>query len=262
MSEKKSDISFTPLTGNTFKFRCYKGIQCFTHCCADLNLVLTPYDIVRIKNRLGVPSDVFLNEYTDTTMDSHPKFPMVKLKMSQDNKRRCPFVTADGCTIYEDRPGACRLYPLGRAATKQDAQRDSREKFFIVNEEHCLGFKEDREWTLREWLTNEGVDEYNRMNDQWLEIITSQKTLGPKKDAQQKTQMFFMASYNLDKFREFIFKSRFFERFEVESGLKSRLASDDVELMKFSFDWLKFSLFGEKTIQIRNEPSPGDATNP
>ena len=70
-----------------------------------------------------------------------------------------------------------------------------------------------------------------------------------------------MASYNLDKFREFIFKSRFFERFEVESELKSKLASDDVELMKFAFDWLKFSLFGEKTIQIKNEP-PGRATNP
>jgi hypothetical protein len=48
----------------------------------------------------------------------------------------------------------------------------------------------------------------------------------------------------------------------VESGLKNRLASDDVELMKFSFDWLKFSLFGEKTIQIKNQPSPVEETNP
>jgi uncharacterized protein len=262
MSEKKSDISFIPLTENTFKFRCYKGIQCFTDCCADLNLVLTPYDIVRMKNRLGILSDAFLNKHTDTTMDNHPQFPMVKLKMLSDEKRRCPFVSPDGCTIYEDRPGACRIYPLGRAATKPDAQRGTREKFFIVNEDHCLGFKEDKEWTIEEWLTNEGVDEYNTMNDQWLEIITSQKTLGPEKDLHQKIQMFFMASYNLDRFREFIFKSRFFERFEVESGLKSKLASNDVELMRFAFDWLKFSLFGEKTIQIKNEPSPGDATNP
>jgi len=262
MNEKKNDISFTPLTGNTFKFRCFKGIQCFTDCCADLNLVLTPYDIIRIKNRLGMSSDVFLNKHTDTTMDNHPQFPMVKLKMLSDKKRRCPFVSPDGCTIYEDRPGACRIYPLGRAATKPDAQKGIREKFFIVNEEHCLGFKEDRDWTIREWLTNEGVDEYTTMNDQWLEIVTSQKTLGPGKDLHQKIQMFFMASYNLDKFREFIFKSRFFERFEVESGLKNKLASDDVELMKFAFNWLRFSLFGEKTIQIKNEPSPGDVTNP
>ena len=85
-----------------------------------------------------------------------------------------------------------------------------------------------------------------------LEIITSQKTIGSEKNLHQKIQMFSMASYNLDKFREFIFKSKFFERFEVESGLKSKLASDDVELMKFAFDWLKFSLFGDKTIQIKS----------
>ena len=65
--------------------------------------------------------------------------------------------------------------------------------------------------------------------------------------------MFYMASYNLDKFRGFIFESRFFDLFQVESDLKEKLASDDVELMKFGFDWLKFSLFGDKTIQIKLE---------
>jgi hypothetical protein len=121
-----------------------------------------------------------------------------------------------------------------------------------VNEKHCLGFKEDRVWTIKEWLTNEGVDEYNSMNDQWLEIITSQKSIGPAKAHHQKIQMFSMASYNLDKFREFIFKSRFFDRFEVDSELKRKLASDDVELIRFAFDWLKFSLFGEKTIHMKS----------
>ena len=75
--------------------------------------------------------------------------------------------------------------------------------------------------------------------------------LGPEKDVPRKTQMFYMASYNLDKFREFIFKSRFFDLFQVESDLKEKLDSDDVALMKFGFDWLKFSLFGDMTIQIR-----------
>jgi hypothetical protein len=176
---------------------------------------------------------------------------MVTLKMNRDEKRSCPFVSSNGCAIYEDRPGACRIYPLGRAATKPDVQREILEKYFVVKEAHCLGFQEDREWTIEEWLKSEGVDEYNAMNDQWLEIITSQTPLGPEKDLHRKLQMFFMASYNLDKFREFIFKSRFFERFGVEPDLQNRLASDDVALMRFAFDWLKFSLFGENTIQIR-----------
>jgi hypothetical protein len=187
---------------------------------------------------------------------------MVKLKMLRDENKRCPFVSSEGCTIYEDRPGACRIYPLCRAATKSDAQRNTREKFFIVKEEHCLGFKENREWTIEEWLTNEGVDEYNTMNDQWLDIITSRKIIGTEQDLHRKIQMFSMASYNLDRFREFVFKSKFFERFEVDSALKSRLASNDVELMKFSFEWLKFSLFGEKTIQIKSKPPTGCTPNP
>ena len=248
---EKSTTSFRSIRGNTFAFRCHKGIECFTRCCADLNLVLTPYDIIRLKNRLGMSSEDFLNKHTDTTMDRHQRFPMVKLIMNQDEKRKCPFVSSDGCTIYEDRPGACRIYPLGRAATKPDVQRDTREKFFIVDEKHCLGFHEEKEWTIEEWLKNEGLDEYNAMNDQWLEIITSQKDLGPKKDIHQKTKMFFMASYNLDRFREFVFGSKFFKLFDVEPNLMERLASNDVELMKFAFEWLKFSLFGEKTIQIK-----------
>ena len=242
---------FKPITGNTFTFRCHKDIQCFTKCCAALNLVLTPYDIVRIKSRLGMSSDDFLSKYLDTTMDSNSRFPMVKLKMSQDEKKRCPFVSSNGCTIYEDRPGACRIYPLGRAATKPDGQRDTREKYFIVDEDHCLGFQEDKEWTIEEWLKNEGLYEYNVMNDQWLEIITSSKSLGPKEGIPRKIQMFFMASYNLDRFREFVFKSKFFELFDVETDIKERLASDDVSLMKYAFDWLRFSLFGDKTMQVK-----------
>ena len=177
---------------------------------------------------------------------------MVTLKMNNDENKTCPFVTSDGCAIYEDRPAACRIYPLGRAATKPDGRKNTLQHLFIVEEEHCLGFQEEKEWTIEEWLANEGVDEYNAMNDQWLEIITSSRSLGPEKDLSRKIQMFFMASYNLDRFRDFIFKSKFFDRFEVESALTEKLASDNVELMKFAFDWLKFSLFGDKTIQVKN----------
>ena len=246
---QKKEI-FRPVEGHTFRFRCHKDIQCFTKCCADLNLILTPYDLIRIKNRLGIPSESFLDTYTDTTLDSLQRFPMVKLKMNHDEEKKCPFVTPDGCTIYEDRPGACRIYPIGRAALKVDGEKEAREKYFIVNEKHCLGFQEERQWTIEEWMANEGVDEYKALNDQWLEIITSKKDLGPEKDVSRKIRMFFMASYNIDKFREFVFKSKFFNLFEVEPALKKKLAFDDIELMKFGFDWLKFSLFGEKTIKI------------
>ena len=121
----------------------------------------------------------------------------------------------------------------------------------MVEEEHCLGFQETQEWSIEEWLASEGVDEYNAMNDLWSEILTSTKDLGPTKDIPKKMQMFSMASYNLDRFRKFIFQSRFFQLFQVEEEKREVLASEDVELMKFAFDWLRYSLFGEKTIKLR-----------
>jgi len=252
MNGTEEDQIFRPLTGDIFHFSCHKGISCFTECCAKLRLILTPYDILRIKNRLKLTSDQFLERYTDTIIDNNSRFPMVKLKMREGQKQACPFVTNDGCSIYEDRPEACRLYPVGRASAMVDGEKDARKRFFMVAESHCQGFKEKHEWTLDDWINHEGVREYSSMNDQWLGIITSPKSLGPKTHIPQKHQMFFMASYNLDKFRGFLFKSGFFDRFEVDSDLKERLKSDDTTLMSFAFDWLKFSLFGEKTIQLKS----------
>jgi hypothetical protein len=252
MNPPKPETAFKSLTGNKFKFRCHPGIPCFTQCCADLNLVLTPYDVVRMKHRLALPSQDFLERFTVTKMERRPRFPMIHLKMNPGKDKTCPFLSARGCRIYEDRPGACRIYPLGRAALKVDREPNTREKLFVVAEKHCLGFQEDKEWTIDEWMTNEGMNEYNVMNDQWLEIITSSKSLGRPEAVHGKMQMLLMASYNLDAFREFVFKSRFFERFTVSTALKNKLATDDVELMKFGFDWLKFSLFGERTLQIKS----------
>ena len=89
------------------------------------------------------------------------------------------------------------------------------------------------------------------MNDQWLRIITSSKSLG-KTELTKKLQIFYLASYNLDRFRTFIFESKFFQLFEVASDLKEKMATDDVSLMKFAFDCIKFSLFGEKTIEKKS----------
>ena len=252
MNGAQEEQIFKPLTADIFHFSCHKGISCFTECCAKLRLILTPYDILRMKNRLKLTSDQFLERYTDTILDNNSRFPMVKLKMRGDQKQACPFVTNDGCSIYEDRPEACRLYPVGRASAMVDGEKDARERFFMVAESHCQGFKEKHEWTLDDWINHEGVKEYNSMNDQWLGIITSPKSLGPKTHLPQKHQMFFMASYNLDKFRGFLFKSGFFDRFEIDSDLKEKLNNNDTALMLFAFDWLKFSLFGEKTIQLKS----------
>jgi Fe-S-cluster containining protein len=250
MHNEKAKELFTTLSGQSFHFECHREISCFNDCCAKLRLILTPYDILRIKNRLGISSGSFLDRFTDTLIHEHPRFPMIRLVMQEDEEACCPFVTEMGCSIYEDRPGACRLYPLGRASTAVEGEDLAREKYFVINEAHCRGFEEKKGWTIDEWLTEEGLQEYLKINDKWLEILNSPKSLGPEKYLTQKHKMFFMASYDLDRFREFILKSRFFSLFDVDAAQRQSLASDDKALILFAFDWLKFSLFGEKTISL------------
>jgi len=242
---------FRPISGGKLRFLCHKEISCFNRCCADLRLILTPYDILRIKRRLGLRSDRFLEEYTVPDLSGGSIFPMVRLKMREEGERPCPFVSREGCTIYDDRPGACRLYPLGRASSGGPAGMQGLEFYFIVDESHCLGFGESREWTVEEWLIDQGAAHYKEMDREWMELVTSRS---PRLNqlTEDKLKMFFMTSYNLDRFREFVFQSRFLKAFEIRGEEIERISEDDVRLMQLGTRWLKFAILGDDTLRIRS----------
>jgi hypothetical protein len=240
-----------PLRGATFRFECHPGMSCFTRCCANLNLVLTPYDILRLKNRLQLSSDAFLQRYTADVSDGTTGLPLVRLKMGNDEHRHCPFVTHEGCTVYEDRPGACRLYPLGRAAARMCTARRTEEQYFLVKEPHCLGLNEEKEWTVAAWEADQGLTEYNSMNDLFMDIVGAQPLKRLKALGDRRLQMYYTGCYNLDAFRQFIFKSTFLKRFDIADEVQRRIRHDDVALLKLAGRWLKFALFGEKSLQIK-----------
>lgn len=244
-----------PLREDRFHFNCNKTLSCFTRCCANLNLILTPYDILRLKKRLGLPSDLFLEKYTTASIDAAYGVPVVKLKMNEDGNKQCPFVTPEGCSVYEDRPGACRVYPLGRAASKVREGLKAGEYYFIVKEPHCLGFNEEREWTIEEWIRDQGLDEYNAMNDSFLDTTAGKGVKIIKALSDQKLKMFYMACYSIDDFRRFIFETTFLKRFNIPQDVLTRIKTDDIELMVFASRWLKFSLFGEKSLPINQSYS-------
>ena len=237
---------FEPLQGDRFRFACHSGVPCFNLCCADLTLALTPYDLLRLKAGLSLSSDQVLDSYTEILSEDSSPFPRLKLKMSGREGRPCPFVSPAGCTIYGFRPGACRIYPLGRGSA-----RGGHEMFFVVREAHCRGFEEARAWTVGDWMVDQGLEDYNASNDLWMEIITSRASLGPPDLAERKLKMFFMACYNLDRFRAFVFESRFLERFEVEKETAEAMRADEAALLRFGFRWLRFALFGEPTLRLR-----------
>ena len=101
-----------------FSFGCHPGLPCFTDCCADVNIFLTPYDVLRLRRRLGLEAQEFLARHTILPFAKTQTLPVPLLRMKDDAQRRCPFVGPEGCTVYEDRPWPCRMYPVGVASSK------------------------------------------------------------------------------------------------------------------------------------------------
>jgi len=237
----------------TFRFTCQPGISCFNKCCGDVNIFLSPYDVLRMKRRLGMTSEEFLEKHTLLPVHKEMKTPVVVLKMNDDEAKTCPFLTEQGCGIYSDRPWPCRMYPLGLAAQKDTPDGWRGERFyFLLREEGCRGFEEGpREWTVREWLDDQGIEEYDRWGEQFKELTLHEyfeqgRTLSP-----EKMHMMFTACYDLDRFREFVFGSTLLKRFEVDEDFVEAMRYDDEELLRFATLWLRFSLFGEQTVRVK-----------
>jgi hypothetical protein len=253
-SKKSDKVLPVKLTANSrLKFRCHKDVKCFTACCSNVSIALPPFDLMRIKKRLGISTGEFLEKYGDIQVLEKTLLPVVTLRMRDDEKKSCPFVTPDGCTIYEDRPNICRYYPMGMATLrKKDTEAGKDEFYFLVKEDHCLGFEEDKEWTIGEWRKDQGADLYDEMNRGWMEVLIKKKSFGQHEFPEDKNKMFFLVSTDLDAFRLFVFETSFLQIYDIPDEKIEKLRTDDNELLKFGYEWLKFSLFAEDTLTMRD----------
>jgi Fe-S-cluster containining protein len=235
------------------KFRCYPGIGCFTKCCSGIRINLTPYDIFRLKKRLGMSYHDFLLKYTAPRSIDGTPLPIVVLKMKDDEQRSCPFVTPEGCTVYTDRPVTCRYYPIGMAIMKKYDKERGDDFFIKIKETHCLGHNEPKNWTIDEWRADQESDLYDEMNNDWMEVVLKAKTLGMVEFSQKSLDLFFMVSSNLDMFREFVFNSSFLTAYEISPEVVEKIKEDELELLKFSLKWLRFAMFGEGDFKVKDE---------
>ena len=258
-----SNIQPVKLTKDSnIQFRCHPGVSCFTACCGSIKIVLTPYDILMLTKRLQIPAHEFLHLYTLPTYLEKTDMPGVMIKMREEDDK-CPFVTPDGCTVYTDRPTACRYYPVGMADFHEGGSRDAAGKeitsaeekfFFLVKEDYCKGHEEDKQWTVGEWRADQGVDVRDDMNREWLRLVMRRKSFGLQATlSEQAKRMFFMASTDLSHFRRFIFESSFLDTYELDPEVVEKIREDDVELMLFSFDYLANSIFGTQTLKLNEE---------
>jgi len=259
ITPKKSEIPPEQLgLGSKFKFECHKNIKCFTDCCRGIDIMLTPYDILTMRKKLELTSEEFLAGFTTPQILEKADLPVVTLKLLDDEKKSCPFVDdKEGCAIYTDRPTTCRYYPLGVGSLSYSGEKGEKDEFFFtVKESHCMGFDENKEWTVAEWRQDQGVDLRDKINDGWMELIVRKKSLPPSmKLSEESKRMFFLVFYNLDKFRDFVFNSTFLERYDFPKEKIKIIKEDDIKLLQFGFEWLKASFFktGQEKFKIKEK---------
>ncbi len=207
-----------------------------------------------MRRRLGLGSAEFLDRHTLLPVQKDMTTPVVVLRMNDDETRSCPFVTAAGCGIYEDRPWPCRMYPLGLAAARDTADGWRGERFyFLLEEEGCRGFDEASEWTVGEWMDAQGVEEYDRWGEAYKELTLHEFFENGGVLSPERLEMFFRAMYDLDGFRTFVFESSLLRKFDVDEDLVDEMRQSDEALLRFGFLWLRFALFREATMKLRED---------
>ncbi|MGP8242968.1 MAG: YkgJ family cysteine cluster protein [Bryobacteraceae bacterium] len=241
-----------------FTFQCSPQLSCFGHCCRDVTIVLTPYDVLRMKRSLGMDSSEFLEQYTLRLQNADRKFPIVILKMAEDESKRCQFLSERGCGIYRDRPWACRMYPLGLAEPKS-ATPNELPFHFVIKEDVCQGHDAGVSLSVREWIDCQGIDEFEMMSSGFKELTLHDFWNSGRALTPAQADMFYMACYDLDRFRRFVFETRFLKLFDVDEARIEGLGSDDQELLDFGMQWLRFSIFGERSMKLRPGAVTGEA---
>ncbi len=236
------------------QFHCHKDIACFNACCKSIDIQITPYDILRLKRHLGMSSSEFVARYTTPfAMDFHN---MPGLKMNtKPGTSECVFLTAEGCSVYQDRPAACRYYALGSMGVRKKDSATVEDIFFMVKENHCLGHEEPRTLTVRQYREEQGCDEYDEHNRAWRDVILKKRSSGPTVGApsERSLQLFDMCSYDMDSFCEFIQTDGFDEVFDLDGQTKKSLLENEELLLQFAFRFLKQVLFGEMSIPVKED---------
>ena len=238
---------------DTFHFRCHSGLTCFNQCCRNLNLFLYPYDVLRLRKGLDMDSDQFLEAHADVVLRRGNHFPDVLLRMADNASKTCPFLSEAGCTVYPDRPDTCRTFPVEHGMLFTDRPGTSEIISFFRPPDFCQGQHESQTLTLSQWADDQEAVTHNRMTARWASVkaLFQKDPWGAEGLNGSKGKMAFMAAYNIDRFRDFVFQSSFLKRYRVKNTVVKKLRASDRELLLFGFEWIRSFVWSIPSRQIR-----------
>lgn len=158
---------------------------CSSNCCTkSAPIILNPYEIAMICKASNISYEDLL-DIVDT--DRAKGFPLVMLPRDP----ACHFWTGKGCRIYQARPLACRLYPLGRVF-------DHGASHIVLPELNvCSGLNPSASMNVADYLRAQDTALFMTMADHWIEFVSHIEQL-PLADAPVTSVAFHMLVYSPD----------------------------------------------------------------
>lgn len=226
-----------------FRFTCSPEVACFNACCHDLQQALTPYDVLCLKQFLGMPSNDFLSAYTDASVGPETGLPVVSLRFRATEDLACPFVSDSGCRVYPARPASCRTYPLARGVARDRKTGRLTEHWAVIHEPHCQGFEAGALHTVDAWVEDQQIAAHNRMNDKMLDLISHKNRCRPGPLSPDDYRSVFRALYDLDTFRDRYSNALGDIAPYTDPRDIERAGSDDVALLHIAITWIRRTVF-------------------
>lgn len=182
----EKEIEFLSGPDATFRFEC----EACGRCCGEYRIVLSPYDIVQLRKATGRSTTELIRRGTirverlsfkkifgfGPIADMLDMFGLTKpdtvpvaflgFQMGHSGKETCEFLSPASdrkrlCTIYKNRPGMCRLHPLGCTTIEGRLQWFYRRPLCYPHEGH--------EQTVSDWLRTSDMDSFIRANARFLD---------------------------------------------------------------------------------------------
>jgi len=229
---------------NQFTFACHKGMECYRSCCRDVTIFLSPYDVLRFKKALELTSKDLLEKYTNLVVIKGKQLPLVQLRMNKKDNKQCFFLREHGCQYYSHRPWACRMFPL-------DEYTSGGFKI-IPSSKRCHGLTKGDLWTVKNWLIDQGATQSKEMDGSWDSLSGHHMMHGLDITNNQVQRMIITSLFDIDTFREFVFKSSFLNRFDLDQEIIDTCKTNDIALLDLGYAWVRFGLLGQKSLKLKN----------
>ena len=175
-------------------------------CCFDIDILLTPYDILRLRRHLGcTTSDLIQRGLVEIFPGGNSGLPlaMVNFRKVDEKTSLCPFIApvVDGhklreltkgkdkptpedleaasipkrlaCGIYPARPAVCRSSPLGRMSVRSKDGKDTRNLFYQPPTRFCPACQGEGRVKVAKWIEDNGAQPYWDASERFQNIFST-----------------------------------------------------------------------------------------